>query len=115
MKIICAGQSDAGMAFSAQYADYNFCFGKGVNTPTAFAPRWRKLNGATRKTGRDVTSYALFMIIADETDEAALAKWEHYKAGADQRGVAWLIEQSAADKKSGTTPMSAKWSIPIRW
>ena len=29
--------SDAGMAFSAQYADFNFCFGKGVNTPTAFA------------------------------------------------------------------------------
>ncbi len=29
MKVICAGQSDAGMAFSAQHADYNFCFGKG--------------------------------------------------------------------------------------
>ncbi|WP_343016247.1 LLM class flavin-dependent oxidoreductase, partial [Escherichia coli] len=29
MKVICAGQSDAGMAFSAQYADFNFCFGKG--------------------------------------------------------------------------------------
>lgn len=38
MKVICAGQSDAGMAFSAQHADYNFCFGKGVNTPAAFAP-----------------------------------------------------------------------------
>ncbi len=38
MKVICAGQSDAGMAFSARYADFNFCFGKGVNTPTAFAP-----------------------------------------------------------------------------
>lgn len=35
VKMICAGQSDAGMAFSAEYADYNFCFGKGVNTPTA--------------------------------------------------------------------------------
>lgn len=38
VKVICAGQSDAGMAFSAKHADYNFCFGKGVNTPTAFAP-----------------------------------------------------------------------------
>ncbi len=38
MKVICAGQSDAGMAFSARHADFNFCFGKGVNTPTAFAP-----------------------------------------------------------------------------
>jgi hypothetical protein len=33
MKVICAGQSDAGMEFSAKYADFNFCFGKGVNTP----------------------------------------------------------------------------------
>ncbi|MCH7038026.1 pyrimidine utilization protein A [Escherichia coli] len=48
MKVICAGQSDAGMAFSARYADFNFCFGKGVNTPTAFAP-----TAARMKQGAD--------------------------------------------------------------
>jgi pyrimidine oxygenase len=101
MKIICAGQSDAGMAFSARYADYNFCFGKGMNTPTAFAPAADKLRAATALTGRDVTSYVLFMIIADETDEAARAKWEHYKAGADTEAIAWLGQQSAADTRSG--------------
>ena len=37
IKLICAGRSDAGMMFSATHADYNFCFGKGVNTPTAFS------------------------------------------------------------------------------
>ena len=102
MEIICAGQSDAGMAFTAQYADYNFCFGKGVNTPVAFAPTVAKLMAATAKTGRNVRAYALFMIIADETDEAARAKWEHYKAGTDQEAVAWLVEQSDADKSSGS-------------
>ncbi len=81
MKIICAGQSEAGMAFSAQYADYNFCFGKGVNTPVAFAPTVTKLNEASARTGRDVTAYALFMIIADATDEAARAKWEVLQGG----------------------------------
>ena len=35
------------------------------------------------------------MIIADETDEAARAKWELYKAGADQEALAWLDDQSA--------------------
>ena len=30
MKIICAGQSDTGMDFTAKYADYNFSFGKGL-------------------------------------------------------------------------------------
>ncbi len=101
MKIICAGQSDAGMMFSATYADYNFCFGKGVNTPTAFAPAARKLLAATARTGRRVTCYALFMIIADETDEAATAKWELYKSGVDTEAVRWLVDQSAADTSSG--------------
>ena len=36
---------------------------------------------AAEQTGRDVGSYVLFMVIADETDDAARAKWEHYKAG----------------------------------
>lgn len=101
MKIICAGQSGAGMAFTATYADYNFCFGKGVNTPTAFAPTVERLEEAKAKTGRDVSSYVLFMVISDETDEAARAKWEHYKAGADEAAIAWLGLQGAADTKSG--------------
>ena len=42
------------------------------------------------------------MVIADETDEAARAKWEHYKAGADQEAIAWMGQQGAADTKSGT-------------
>lgn len=64
------------MAFSAKYADYNFCFGKGVNTPTAFAPTAARLKTAADAEGRSVACYVLFMIIADETDEAARAKWK---------------------------------------
>jgi pyrimidine oxygenase len=33
--IICAAQSDAGTRYAAQYADYNFCTGGGINQPTA--------------------------------------------------------------------------------
>jgi pyrimidine oxygenase len=101
MKVICAGQSDSGMQFSAEYADYNFCFGKGVNTPKAFAPAAQKLIEATQITGRKVSTYVLMMVIADETDEAARAKWDHYKAGVDKEAVAWLGAQGAVDKKSG--------------
>lgn len=102
VKVICAGQSDAGMQFSARHADYNFCFGKGVNTPKAFAPAAERLIEATKVTQRHVTSYVLFMVIADTTDEAARAKWEHYKAGADEEALAWLTQQSAVDTKSGS-------------
>ncbi len=49
MKIICAGSSDEGLAFSAQYADYAFCLGKGVNTPKAFASNNERLMAADRE------------------------------------------------------------------
>ncbi len=42
------------------------------------------------------------MVIADETDDAARAKWEHYKAGADEEALSWLTEQSQKDTRSGT-------------
>jgi pyrimidine oxygenase len=102
IKIICAGQSEAGMAFSAEYADYNFCLGKGVNTPAAFAPTAAKLIEANKKTGRNVTTFALFMIIADETNEAARTKWELYKDGADTEALAWLTQQAGVDKSADT-------------
>ena len=113
MKIICAGSSTAGMEFSAKYADYNFCFGVGVNTPTAFAPAAERLIAATEKTGRDVSSFVLFMIIADETDEAARAKWEHYKAGADQEAIKWLGVQGAADTRSGADTNVRQMADPV--
>ena len=64
MKIICAGQSDTGLEFSAQHADYNFVFGKGLNTPTAYAEINDRLKHFTDQTGRDVQTYVLFMVIA---------------------------------------------------
>jgi pyrimidine oxygenase len=53
MKIICAGSSDEGLAFSAKWADYAFCLGKGVNTPppspstTTASPKLWNSPGAT--------------------------------------------------------------------
>ena len=107
MKIICAGSSDEGLAFSAKYADHVFCFGKGVNTPTAFAPINDRVAAATAKTGRPLDTFVLMMVIAEETDEAAMEKWMHYREGVDQDAVAWLSNQSAANTKvSKTTNMN---------
>ena len=102
MKIICAGQSDTGLEFSAKYADYNFVFGKGLNTPTAYAEINARLKQQTDKTGRDVQTYVLFMVIAAETDEEAHAKWQTYNAGADMEAINWLMNQGGKDTKSGT-------------
>jgi pyrimidine oxygenase len=102
-KIICAGSSDEGLAFSAKWADYAFCLGKGVNTPTAFAGNNDRLAKAAAKTGRNVQTYVLMMVIAASTDEEAMAKWKLYNAGADIGAMSWLSEQSAANNVSATT------------
>ncbi|WOE32858.1 MULTISPECIES: pyrimidine utilization protein A [unclassified Acinetobacter] len=102
MKIICAGQSDTGLEFSAQYADYNFVFGKGFNTPTAYADINQRLKKYTDQTGRHVQTYVLFMVIAAETDEEALKKWHHYQQGADIEAINWLMNQGNNDNQSGT-------------
>ena len=95
--IICAAQSDAGTRFAAQYADYNFCTGGGVNQPKAVAPSVARLVEATAKTGRDCGALILQMVIADETDAAAMAKWEHYKSGTDLEALAWRDAQAEDD------------------
>jgi pyrimidine oxygenase len=78
--VICAGQSDAGTQFAAQHADYNFCASFGENQPAAIAPSVARLVAATK-----------------ETDAAAQAKWEHYKAGVDIEALAYRDAQAEDD------------------
>ena len=112
IEIVCAGQSQAGLDFMARHADYNFCLGQGINTPTALAPVTARVQAAAAQTGRKVGSLALIMIIADETDEAAMAKWRHYQAGADTEALAWMANQAAADTKSGGDTNVRQYSLP---
>ncbi len=96
--IICAAQSDKGTRFAAEYGDYNFCVGFGVNQPQRVAPSIARLTAATAETGRDVGALVMQMVIADETDEAAMAKWQHYCDGIDHEAMAWRNAQAGADK-----------------
>jgi pyrimidine oxygenase len=97
--LICAGTSDAGVAFAAKHCAYNFCSGNGtMNDPRDCADTVTRLYAQTAATGTTTKALALTMIIADETDEAAMAKWEHYKAGVDLDALGWSRAQAAADK-----------------
>ncbi len=112
IKIVAAGQSGRGMEFAAQYADYNFVLGSGINTPGACAQTCAKLVEAAAKTGRDVGSYVLFMVIADETDEIAHAKWQTYRAGADVDALWWMADQGAKDAKADASGTAATMNLP---
>ncbi|MCQ4159180.1 pyrimidine utilization protein A [Roseomonas sp. GC11] len=111
--IVAAGQSEAGLAFGATYADYNFCLGEGVNTPTKCASAIARVVEAGQKTGRDVGAYILVMVIADETDEAAQAKWELYKSGKDLDALSWMGAQAAVDDKADLSGTAKVISNPV--
>jgi pyrimidine oxygenase len=106
--IVCAGQSDAGTRFAAEHVDYNFCVSFGENTPTAVAASVERLVKATQETGRKCGALVLIMVIADETDAAAKAKWEHYKAGVDLEALAYRAEQAEDD------PSTDKYTVGNR-
>ena len=95
--VICAAQSDAGTKFAAKYADYNFCSSGGLNAPTMVAPSAARLLAATKEAGTNCSALVLTMVIADETDDAAMAKWEHYKAGTDMEALAYRDAQASDD------------------
>jgi pyrimidine oxygenase len=95
------------MEFAAQYCDFNFALGEGVNEPTKAASVPARMLAHAKKTGRDVGSYMLYMIIADETDEAAMAKWDHYNREADAEALAHLLGKAAEDTAPSETSMAA--------
>lgn len=107
VKLVAAGQSDRGMEFASTYCDFSFVLGEGVNEPHKAAPVAARLLDHAARTGRDVGSYMLFMVIADETDAAAMAKWDLYNQGADQEALAHLLGKAAEDTATQSTSMAA--------
>jgi pyrimidine oxygenase len=95
--IISAGQSDAGTRYAARHADFNFCSSGGINSPMMVAGSVARLVAANQEFGGDCGALVSTMIIADETDAAAMAKWEHYKAGTDVEALAWRDAQASDD------------------
>jgi pyrimidine oxygenase len=100
IKIVCAGQSERGMRFTAEHGDYNFVIGNGgVEGLTAAN---RQLLAEAAKTGRPVGSYPLYTVVLDDTDAGAAAKVERYRDGADLGALAYMTGQAGMDT-SGTT------------
>jgi len=100
IEIIAAGQSNRGMQFASEYADFNFISAGGINDVTQVRPHTERLLAANAAAGRECRAMLLLMIIADETDEAAMAKWDHYVAGTDIEALNWRDSQAAADVKA---------------
>ena len=110
--IVAAGQSPAGIEFAAQHADFNFTLGRGINTPTAHAESNQRLIEASAKTGRDVQTYVLFMVITAPTDDEAHLKWRRYSDGADVEAIAWMTGQALKDVAGAESGTAKTISLP---
>ena len=58
ISLICAGQSNRGMKFAAEHADYNFISAGGINDVRQVAPHTQRLLAANAEAGRDCEAHA---------------------------------------------------------
>ena len=95
LPLICAGQSDAGMRFTAQHTDYALVIGDASGQ--AFFSATGKLRQYAEEVGRDVGAYVLYMLIPGETEAEAQAKSKHWAEHADGEALATMMGQVALD------------------
>jgi pyrimidine oxygenase len=112
--IVGAGQSDRGLRFVAEHGDFSFVGAPGLNEIAQARDTVARVTAAVNQSGRDVGALLLLMIIADETDEAAFAKWDRYKAGTDLVALQWQADQAGADAKAPAGSTAANLKRVIR-
>src|SRR5580698_3162734 len=85
--IICAGQSDRGIGFTSQYADFGFLGGQDDSLQDLGRLN-EKLQASAQSFGRKVGAYVLLTVIAEETDDKAFAKRDFFIKTSDQSAMA---------------------------
>ena len=99
--IICAGQSDRGINFTAQYADFGFLGGQDDSLEDLGRLN-RKLQGAAGQFGRTVGAYVLLTVIAEESDAAAFAKRDAFIETSDRPAMAEWARVAGMDFSRAT-------------
>jgi pyrimidine oxygenase len=99
--IICAGQSDRGINFTAQHADFGFLGGQD-DSLEELGRLNRKLQSAAEGFGRQVGAYVLLTVIAEETDALALAKRDHFVGHSDRAAMAEWARVAGLDMSRAT-------------
>jgi pyrimidine oxygenase len=99
--IICAGQSERGLRFTAQHADFSFLGGQDDSLDDLGRLN-AKLQDLALGYGRTVGAYVLLTVIAEETDAAAFAKRDFYIAHSDKAAMAEWARVAGMDFSRAT-------------
>ena len=113
--IVCAGQSDRGIQFTAEHADFSFLGGQD-DSLADLARLNQKLQAAARPHGKTVGSYVLLTVIVEETDEAAFALRDHFIETSDRAALQEWSGNAGQDFSAPPTRISRSrpsWPSPM--
>ena len=99
LPLVCAGQSDIGMQFSAQHVDYALVLGD-VSGDAVFNAN-RNLRHM-RGDGRDVGAYLLYTLVPAETRGQGAGQADYRSEHADRVALVEMMGQAALDAAGGT-------------
>lgn len=108
--LVCAGQSERGIKFTAQMGNYNFVLAdiQGVGAINT------RLKDKAKEYGRKVGTYALFTVVAAQTDQEAQARAQMLVDNADITALQSWGGALATDKGGGmATKMQAETFMGI--
>lgn len=117
IEVVCAGQSDRGMKFTAEWADYQFQSCKA--DPDELYQTNLRLKDAAGRSGRDVKSMPLFAVVLRDTDQEAQDALDDWRENQDTDAVFTMggmaTTDSAEDKKSIRNQLLGSDAFLIGW
>jgi len=96
LPIVCAGQSEPALQFTARHADYGFV-GRMHDTPEKLGALNARVQALAREQGRQVKTYALINVVAASTEAEAEARQDFFVENADHEAIAEWLRASAED------------------
>lgn len=99
--IICAGQSDRGLSFTAKNANFGFLGGQDDSLEDLGRLNG-KLQGAAQGFGRGVGAYVLLTVIAESSDAEAFAKRDRFIETSDKVAMAEWARVAGMDFSRAT-------------
>lgn len=103
-KLICAGMSEKGLAFSADAVDACFIGGRDERETAGAAARARAL---AAEAGRHLEIYAMCTVVLGETDAQAEAEARRFRDGVDLGAVIGMV-RSYGGPANGDNAMTAR-------
>ena len=116
ISLVCAGQSERGVKFTAEKGDRNFIIAGGnINDIEDDIKKIRAITSSLQaqasKLGRKCGTIGLFNIIAADTEAAAHKRFDHIVEGADEKAIRTLVGQAELDKSDGMSASLKKKSM----